>query len=134
MQVKGFPLLSIALAACSPIAPEVQVFETLPHSIDTPIYVTAARQKDEIIHALRDSGFHVVDRMEDGLRFMRVTIGVDQESRPCGTLNNVRYQLRFEGRNVAEASAKGWTGSCQPNIFDEVSRQMRQRIVETTAK
>ncbi len=134
MQTKFFLLLSIFLAGCSPIAPEVRIFETLPRSIDTPIYVTAARQKGEIIRALRDAGFHIVDHMEDSLRLMRVTIGADQGSQPCGTLNNVRYQLRFEGRNVAEASAKGWTGSCQPNIFNEVSREMRRRLFGTTTQ
>ena len=131
MQTKFFLLLSILLTGCSPIAPEVRLFGTLPQGIDTPIYVTAARQKDEIIRALRGAGFHIVDRMDDSLPFMRVTIGVDQGSQLCGTLNNVHYQLRFEGRTVAEASAKGWTASCQPNIFDEVSREMRRRLFGT---
>jgi hypothetical protein len=129
-----FLLMSIALAGCSPVTPEVQVFEPLPHGIDTPIYVTAARQKDKIKRALRDAGFRIVDRMEDSLRLMRVTMGVDQGTQTCGTLNNVRFQLRYEGRNVVEATAKGWTGSCQPNIFDEVSREMWQRLFGATTK
>lgn len=126
--------LSLGLAGCSSVAPEVRVVDPLPQGINTPIYVTAARQKNEIKHALRDAGFRIVDRLEDSLRFMRVTIGVDQGSKVCGTLNNVRFQLRFEGRNVAEASAKGWTGSCQPNVFDELSRKMRQELLGITAQ
>ena len=131
MRTKLILSLCIALAGCSPIAPEVRVFETLPQGINTPIYVTAARYKDEIKRALRNAGFRIVDRMEDSLRLMRVTIGADQGSQSCGTLNNVRFELRFENRNVAEASAKGWMGSCQPNLFDEVSREMRQRLFGT---
>jgi hypothetical protein len=129
-----FLLLSIALSGCSPVAPEVRVFEPLPQGINTPIYVTAARQKDKIKHALSDAGFRIVDRVEDSLRLMRVTIGVDQGSQSCGTLNNVRFQIRFEGRNVVEATAKGWTGSCQPNVFDEVSHEMWQRLFGTITK
>jgi hypothetical protein len=134
MQTKFFLLLSIFLSGCSPITPEVRLFGTLPQGIDTPIYVTAARQKNEIISALRGAGFHIVDHMDDSLPFMRVTIGTDQGSQPCGTLNNVRYELRFEGRDVAEATAKGWTASCKPNIFDEVSREMRRRLFGTTTQ
>jgi hypothetical protein len=134
MRTKLILLLGIALAGCSPVAPEVRVFEPLPQGINTPIYVTAARQKEEIKHALHDAGFHIVDRLEDSLCFMRVTIGVDQGSQACGTLNNVRFQLRSEGRNVAEASAKGWTGSCQPNVLDELSREMRRELFGMTAK
>ena len=129
-----FLLMCVVLAGCSPVALELRVFESLPQCIDLPIYVTAARQKDNIKRSLRDAGFHIVDRMEDSVRLMRVTIGVDQGSQTCGTLNNVRFQLRFESRNVAEATAKGWTGTCQPNIFDEVSRAMWQRLFVMTKK
>ena len=115
--------------ACAPlIAPEVRIFEPLPQGINTPIYVTAARQKDTIKQALHNAGFHIVDRLENSTHLMRVTIGADQNTEPCGTLNNVRFQLRIEQRNIAEATAKGWTGSCQPNVFDEVSQTMAKAL------
>jgi hypothetical protein len=134
MRTNYFLMIVFSVVGCTPVTPEVQVFEPLPEGIDTPIYLTAARQKDNIKRALRVAGFRIVDRMEDSLRLMRVTIGVDQGSQTCGTLNNVRFQIRYEGRNVVEATAKGWTGSCQPNIFDEVSREMRQSLFRTTTK
>ncbi len=128
MRLLKLLLLASSISGCSSAKPEINVFEALPKGRETPIFVTAARQKDEVKKALRDAGFHIIDRMEESERLMRVTIGVDQGEEACGTLNNVRFQLRFEGRNVAEASAKGWTGSCQPNILEELSRDMWRRL------
>ena len=74
MQTKFFLLLSIFLTGCSPIAPEVRLFGTLPQGIDTPIYVTAARQKDEIIRALRDAGFHVAEQVGQQVQLRGYTV------------------------------------------------------------
>ena len=126
--------LSIALAGCAPTVPEVQVLTPLPRGADPALFVTAARQKEEITRGLRGAGFRVVDHIEESPYLLRVTIGVDQGSQPCGTLNNVRYDLRSEGRSVIVAEAKGWTGSCDPNVFDAVSREFRRRVVEMTGQ
>ena len=97
---------------------------------NTPIFVTAARQKQEIKQALRDAGFVIVDQLNDDARLLRVTIGMDQAYKPCGTLNNVRFQLRYNDANSAELSAKGWTGACQPNILAQLSRDLWQTLFE----
>jgi len=49
-------------------------------------------------------------------------------------LNNVRYGLRTGGRVIVEAKAKGWTGTCEPNVFDVVSRELRRRMVGMTGE
>lgn len=126
--------LTVTLVGCAPTAPEVHIFEPLPRGIEPAIYLTAALQKEAILRTLRDAGFHLVDHMADGAYLLRITLGVSQGSRPCGTLHNVRYQLRFQGRTMVEAEAKGWTGSCEPNVFDAISREMRRCIVETTTQ
>lgn len=115
--------------AAATIAPQVQIFEPLPQGRDTPIYVTAARQKEAIKQSLRKAGFHIVDRLEGSALIMRVTIGAGQGTEPCGTLNNVRFQLRSQGNNTAEATAKGWSGTCQPNVFDAISHEMGQKLL-----
>ena len=126
--------LSILLGGCTPTAPEVQVLAPLPHGADPALFVTAARQKEEIARALHRAGFQVVDRVDESPYLLRVTIGVDQGSQPCGTLNNVRYEIRLEGSSVIVAEAKGWTGSCEPNIFDAVSCELRRHVVEMTGQ
>jgi len=110
----------------------ITVTTPLPSGTDPAIFVTAARQKDPVLRALKDAGFHIVDAPGPDVYLMRVTLGVDQWSRPCGTLNNVRFSLRQQQLTLIDAEAKGWTGTCQPNVFDEVSRALRTRVLAFT--
>jgi hypothetical protein len=123
-------LLAVGLGACGPTPATVRVIEPLPSAAPV-LVVTAARQKDAIEHALRAVGFAVDDRPRDGDYLLRVTLGVDQGSRACGTLNNVRYALRRDGRTLIEVEAKGWTGTCEPNVFDDASRALHRQISES---
>lgn len=126
-------LLGIALGGCTPTAPEVRVLVPLPRRGEAAVYLTAARQREEIARALRDAGFQLAEHVDDAPYYLRVTIGTDQGSQACGTLNNVRYDLRWQGRSAVVAEAKGWTGRCEPNVFDAVSRELRRRVVEATS-
>lgn len=120
----GAVLLGSILSACVATAPVTRVVGPLPEE-ELGIYVTAARQKEEVVRSLRAAGLRLVDAPGDGSYLLRVTIGAPQESQPCGTLNNVRYTLRYGGRTVAETEAKGWTGTCEPNVLDAASRELR---------
>ncbi len=126
--------LPVILLGCAPSAPQMHVYDQLPLGADPDIYVTAALQKDTIVTSLRNAGFHVVDRIDYGSYLLRATVGIDQGEQPCGTLNNVRYELRSGGKTLVEVKAKGWTGNCQPNVFDAVSREMRQGVIQTTVQ
>jgi hypothetical protein len=124
-------LVAAGLLGCSS-APSVQVESPLPAGIDPILFVTAARQKPEIVAALRAAGFQLVDQPRGDAYLTRVTVGIDQGARDCGTLNNVRFSLRREQRTVVEVEAKGWTGRCQPNVFDAASRTLRARVLAMT--
>lgn len=127
-------LLCIVIAGCAPTVPKSRVVSALPRGADPAIYVTAGRQKEEIVRALQLAGFRVVDVPHESSYLLRVTIGVDQGTRSCGTLNNVRYSLRTGGREIAEVAAKGWTGSCEPNVLAAASQELRRRVVEMTGE
>ena len=133
MNNKSWLWLAIAVSGCASDGTPPKTEFSLPQGLATPIYVTAARQKADIIQSLRKVGFNIVDNMEDSDYLLRATIGVDQGSQDCGTRNNVRYQIRYRERTVAEAGAKGWTGSCRPNVFDEVSQSLRQQLIPTNS-
>jgi len=131
MKTLQFLLLAATVTGCAttkPENPEVQLFSALPQGRETPIFVTAARQKEEIKLALQEAGFRIVDRIGEETVLMRATIGIDQDSKACGTFNNVRFQFRADNRNIAEANAKGWTGSCQPNILRDISHELWQQF------
>ena len=123
---------AICVVGCTQTAaPEVHIVDPSALRKDPPLFVTAVRQKDEITHALQAAGFRIVDGPGGDAYLVRVAVGSDQRSQPCGTLNNVRYDIRRGGRNVIRVEAKGWTGKCEPNVFDLVSRDLRRRFVET---
>ncbi|HSP96998.1 MAG TPA: hypothetical protein VL049_07100 [Candidatus Dormibacteraeota bacterium] len=126
-------VLLAAVGACGPTPAAVRVSEPLPSGAPV-LVVTAARQKDAIERALRAVGFAVDDRPRQGDYLLRVTLGVDQGARACGTLNNVRYELRRDGRTLIEVEAKGWTGTCEPNVFDDASRALQRQVSESAGK
>jgi hypothetical protein len=130
--MKSFPiiLLGFFISGCSQIKPEVEVVDKLPQGRETPFYVTAARQKEECKQVLRQAGFRIVDKIEESERLLRVTIGIDQDIKACGSLNNVKFQLRFEGRTVAEENGNGWTGTCQPNILTDLSHDLGRKLFD----
>jgi hypothetical protein len=92
------------------------------------IYVIAAKQKPAAVASLRRAGIVVVDDLAESSHQLRVTLGVDKSFRDCGTLNNVKYALRSEGRSILELQARGWTGECQPSVFDEMSQQLARAV------
>ena len=121
-----------ACAACGATAPAVTVVTPLPRGEDPSIVVIAARQREAVITALTAAGFRIAERVQESPYLLRVTLGVDQGSRACGTLNNVRYALRRDQQTIVEVSAKGWTGTCVPSVFNDASRALRASVVAMT--
>jgi hypothetical protein len=126
--------MGVLVGGCSATAPEVMVRAPLGRGMDPPITVVAAQQKGRIVESLRAAGFVIADGAQDDPYLLRATLGVDQRSQACGTMNNVRYDLRHQQRTLITAEAKGWTGSCAPNVFDELSRALRRRMLEAAAQ
>jgi hypothetical protein len=123
--------LVVALAGCSPSTPRVYVHMPLPQGVDPRITVVSALQRPRIVDSLRAAGFRMAEGADGGEYLLRVSLGTKQKRSSCGALQNVRYELRHEQSTWITAEAKGWTGSCEPNIFDELSRALRRRILAT---
>ena len=121
-------LISFYIYGCGTIAPQVTYKETLEATQDVSVYVIAARQKKEIIASLKSEGIMVVENRLQGSYLLRVTLGVEQGYRDCGKLSNVIYALRHDKRSVLEIRGKGWTGTCDPNILEDMSRKLREAL------
>ncbi len=93
------------------------------------VFLIAAQQKPRIIESLATAGIMVsTDLLEAGFT-LRVTVGIDQGWRGCGNRNNVKYSLRRDSVAVLDLAAKGWTGTCTPNVFDLLSQQLAGTLV-----
>ena len=110
--------------ACTTGAPAETAMASFRGSTDRRLFLVAAQQKEEIAASLDAAGFEIVDNLLKAAYFLRVTLGNEQGFRSCGTLQKVKYSLRSEDREVLMITTKGWTGSCQPNVFDLASRDL----------
>jgi hypothetical protein len=118
-------LLGSHLAASEePAAPGVAVPEPA-------VYLVAARQKARIAESLRRAGIRVADDILDSPALLRVTVGNEKSFRSCGTRNNVKYALRIGGATGVELKKAGWTGTCEPNVFDDLSAQLAHALRAT---
>lgn len=124
--------LALAVLACAPSAPELRVLGSVPASTERSIFVVAARENERVIASLGTAGFQVVDNRLKAAYVLRATIGTDQSSAPCGALHNVKYQLSAEDRPVLELKAKGWTGECEPNALDALSKRLAAALLDSS--
>jgi hypothetical protein len=95
------------------------------------VFLTAARQKARISESLRHAGIQVVDDILDSPALLRATVGNEKGVRRCGTRNNVKYALRIGNDQLLELTAAGWTGTCEPNVFDELSAKLARALSDT---
>ena len=84
----------------------------------------AAREKETALRSLREAGVAVVEDPTEASYLLRVTIGVPQGMKACGQLRNAKFALRREGRTVLGLASKGWTGACEPHVFETLSREL----------
>ncbi len=97
------------------------------------VFLVAAREKPRIRDSLTQVGFEVVADLLDAPYLLRVTLGVKKGRRDCGVLSNVKYALRENGETILELKGAGWTGSCEPNVFDAMSLELRELFAPGTA-
>jgi hypothetical protein len=105
--------------------------EPRPAAPGPSVYLVAARQKARIAESLRRVGLHVVDDILESPALLRVTVGNEKGFRSCGTRNNVKYALHIGGAPALELKEDGWTGTCEPNVFDELSAQLARALPGT---
>ena len=120
-------VMSVALA-CGSVRPQVTRYAPFPTDTDPTIFVISATHKPAAIDALRRTRFEIVDNLAHAEFVARVTVGVDKSFGSCGTLNNVKLALSSREQQLLEIQARGWTGTCQPNVFDQVADALRQEF------
>ena len=105
--------------------------EDRPAARDRPgpaVYLIAARQKPRIVESLRQAGVRLADDILDTPLTLRVTVGNEKGFRSCGTRNNVKYAVRVGGATTLELKDAGWTGACEPNVFDRLSARLARAL------
>jgi len=92
------------------------------------VFLVSAKEKDAVRASLERAGFKVESDHLATPHFLRVTVGLSQDFRPCGPKHNVRYELAIGGQLVIDLRCIGYTGSCVPNVLDALSEDLYERL------
>jgi hypothetical protein len=115
----------VATAACTTkVAPTVTLKPAAPILRSEGIYVIAALQRDRIIESLRKAGLNSTDSPNSAGYVLEVRQGNNRASKSCGTVNNISYVLSVASSRMMVIKGRGASGTCEPNIFDDMSRQL----------
>ncbi len=126
--VLGLTGLLAFTSACSSLVPAtVTQSPSFPFEKDKGILLMATRQNGRIAQSLTDAGLKIVAKRSESEYALQVKVGSSRASTECGSINNVVYILNVEGRRVVVIKGRGSTGSCTPNIFDDMSRKLAEQ-------
>jgi hypothetical protein len=139
-------LLGIATAlACTTVEPTLIHPPLAPIRPGDKLFVSAQRDRERVVRALEQAGFQVTNG-EDAGYAVAVDVGKTKWSQGCGSLHNVRYTLidldpstsrevflanlrRGDlNQGVLEIKGRGWTGDCESNIYDQMSRALAGQL------
>lgn len=123
-------LVAIAAWGCGPSAAELHFEGALASHPEARLVLVATKQKERIRASLLEAGLGLSDEMLEADFYLRVTVGNEKAFRACGTLNNVEYELLQRSARVLTLTAAGWTGRCEPNVFDEMSGRLATALAQ----
>jgi hypothetical protein len=115
----------LAMLGCSSEVPAtVTVRPQLPLPANAKVLVLAAYQRDRIIQSVERAGLSVTDEWGGADYILEVKLGSTRRTMTCGTVRNVIYVVSRRRASRMVVKARGPTGSCDPNVFDEMSRKL----------
>ncbi len=88
------------------------------------IFIQATVQQGWIVESLRNAGIDAQDSLPGADYTLLVKVGRNRRSTQCGGISNVAYLLSGGGRYVLVLKGRGPTGSCIPNVFDDMSQKL----------
>jgi len=92
--------------------------------ISEGVFLVANSQRDRVLESLQKSGISITNDLADARYVLNVQVGKSRAHVGCGTINQVRYSIKADGREIAATVGRGRTGQCAPNLFDAMSRKM----------
>ena len=112
------------LSACASAVPaHVTLLPEAPLGTSAAIYLIALKQPERVATSLTAAGFQITDDYFSDAYSLTVNVGNSRSVQGCGSVNNVEYVLS-RGEQLVVIKGRGRTGSCEPNIFDDMSRKL----------
>ena len=119
----------VLLSSCTtPLPATVTRAPVSPLKSNPKIFVRAAAQRERIVESLRNAGLEAMNSSSGPDYTLEVRVGRSRRSTPCGGISTVAFVLSHEGRYVLVIKGRGLTGSCRPNIFDDMSHKLSSYV------
>ena len=125
----GAAALVLATACSSaPVAPRTEIQDGFIGGVRPRTIFVVARDQAAVAESLEQAGLTVTQDAAAAGYVLRVDLGGKRASSGCGTVHNVRYELGYGALDVLEIKARGWTGSCKPNVYEQMSAALASAI------
>ena len=120
------PPVLLLLPSCTSVPATVTYGPSMAITGEPVISLAARKQHTRIELSLRDAGLDPTGDWSGTSYGLEVKVGRTRGSRDCGTTNNVVYILNRGGMRVLVIKGRGMTGSCSPNVFDDMSQKLAE--------
>ncbi|MBW2542583.1 MAG: hypothetical protein JRF15_10875 [Deltaproteobacteria bacterium] len=117
-------LIALVSGCTSPMAPVVTRAPAAPLSAHPAIYLQSSVQRMRLLASLHSAGIRTTNSTEEADYVLTVIVGKRRVKMQCGGMHNIIYILSDMGRQLMEIKARGLTGECVPNVFDETSQTL----------
>ncbi len=124
--------LAVAIAAqvalgsgcTSPVPPTVTRAPTTPLIASPAIFLQASVQKPRVAESLRKAGVRLTESYAEADYILNVNVGKRRKNQTCGGSSNIAYVLDGRDRHLMVIKGRGLTGTCAPNVFDDMSQKL----------
>jgi len=121
----AFVLPVVLAAGCtSPVPPTVTRSPTTPLKANPTIFLQASVQRPRIAESLSQAGVRLAQSLGGADYILNVKVGRRRGSQACGGTSNVAYILDGTAGHLMVIKGRGLTGTCTPNVFDDMSRTL----------
>ena len=122
----GLIALQIVLVSgCTvPMAPVVTQTPSASLKAHPAIYVQTSVQRPRILDSLHGAGIRTTNSIREADYTLTVVLGKRRVKMQCGGMHNIIYTLGDMDYQLMEIKARGLTGECTPNVFDEMSQTL----------
>jgi len=95
-----------------------------PLEANATIFLQANVQRPRIAESLRKAGVRLSESYSEADYILNVKVGRRRNNQTCGGSSNIAYVLDGRNRHLMVIKARGLTGTCAPNVFDDMSLKL----------
>ncbi len=115
----------VLVSGCtSPVPPTVTRAPTTPLKENPAIFLQASVQNPRIAESLRKAGVRLSESYAEADYILNVNVGRRHNNQICGGSSNIAYVLDGRGGRLMVMKGRGLTGTCVPNVFDDMSQKL----------